>query len=298
MDNAFVKVHPREYFRRFLQQQTRPDGRSLRAARQVEVRTGTLSNCAGSALAAMGRTKLLCGIKCEVCTPSAVHPRQGRLEVNVRLTPVCAREFAWQKATSTELALSQRLRALLIDSGALDLDELCITENRYAWCLYVDLVCLEYAGNVFDCALLAITAALHNVRLPHTVVDEEVRVASAVPRQQRRQLRLRKALLPVSFALVNIDGAPKALLDSSVVEEDNADAQVHVVFAAPPGALAGESDDKCQDDSEEANNNDDGDLQLVEMWKPGGAALGSDVLKVLLAAARTRALEMQTALLS
>jgi exosome complex RNA-binding protein Rrp42 (RNase PH superfamily) len=30
------------------------------------------------------------------------------------------------------------------------------------WYLYADLYCLDYDGNVFDCALIALLAALHN----------------------------------------------------------------------------------------------------------------------------------------
>lgn len=39
------------------------------------------------------------------------------------------------------------------------------------WYLYADLYCLDYDGNVFDCALIALLTALHNVHLPTLSVD-------------------------------------------------------------------------------------------------------------------------------
>lgn len=42
------------------------------------------------------------------------------------------------------------------------LSSLCIQPGRAAWVLYVDATCINYDGNVFDAALLAMTAALKN----------------------------------------------------------------------------------------------------------------------------------------
>ena len=44
----------------------------------------------------------------------------------------------------------------------LPLDTLCISPGRAVWCLYVDATCLNYDGNAFDAALVAIMAALEN----------------------------------------------------------------------------------------------------------------------------------------
>lgn len=44
----------------------------------------------------------------------------------------------------------------------LSLDTLCIHPGKAAWVLYVDATCINYDGNVFDAALLAMVAALKN----------------------------------------------------------------------------------------------------------------------------------------
>lgn len=47
-------------------------------------------------------------------------------------------------------------------SDALPLSSLCIYPGKAVWVLYVDATCINYDGNVFDAALLAMTAALKN----------------------------------------------------------------------------------------------------------------------------------------
>lgn len=42
------------------------------------------------------------------------------------------------------------------------LSSLCIHPGKAAWVLYVDATCINYDGNVFDAALLAMVAALKN----------------------------------------------------------------------------------------------------------------------------------------
>ena len=49
-----------------------------------------------------------------------------------------------------------------ISAQLLPLTTLCIAPQRSVWCLYVDATCINYDGNVFDAALLAMVAALRN----------------------------------------------------------------------------------------------------------------------------------------
>ena len=41
------------------------------------------------------------------------------------------------------------------------------------WCIYCDAVCLDFDGNLFDCALISLISALRNARLPQIVFDNE-----------------------------------------------------------------------------------------------------------------------------
>lgn len=55
----------------------------------------------------------------------------------------------------------------------LDLDSLCIEEGRSAWAVCADVVCVSYDGNVTDTALLALVAALRDVRVPKPVAADD-----------------------------------------------------------------------------------------------------------------------------
>lgn len=50
----------------------------------------------------------------------------------------------------------------LIDfrSKVVPLSDLCIRPRKAVWALYIDVVCINYDGNAFDCAVLAVMAAL------------------------------------------------------------------------------------------------------------------------------------------
>lgn len=44
---------------------------------------------------------------------------------------------------------------------------------QLSWCLYCDVICLDYDGNLGDASLLALVAALQDTTLPKVEYDEE-----------------------------------------------------------------------------------------------------------------------------
>jgi exosome complex component RRP43 len=54
------------------------------------VTLGVVSSAQGSALAKIGRTAMLAGVKAEICTPERTRPAAGLLNVTVELTPLCS----------------------------------------------------------------------------------------------------------------------------------------------------------------------------------------------------------------
>jgi exosome complex component RRP43 len=78
--------------------------------------------------------------------------------------------------------LTQRLSEALASSGLLDAAQLCVSEGRHAWALFVDVYCLDADGALFDAALLAAVAALADTRLPAlTLRPEDGRVVALAP---------------------------------------------------------------------------------------------------------------------
>lgn len=47
-------------------------------------------------------------------------------------------------------------------SSLISLQSLCIHPGKAVWVLYVDATCINYDGNAFDAALIAMVSALKN----------------------------------------------------------------------------------------------------------------------------------------
>ena len=47
-------------------------------------------------------------------------------------------------------------------SQVVDLKSLCIVPGKAVWVLYLDVVCINFDGNAFDAAVLAVVAALRD----------------------------------------------------------------------------------------------------------------------------------------
>ena len=77
--DAFRKIHPREYYRKFIQSKIRPDGRSLLQCRKTTMSSGSISTADGSCMVKVGRTTVTAGIKLEVGPPTEIANAEGIL---------------------------------------------------------------------------------------------------------------------------------------------------------------------------------------------------------------------------
>lgn len=57
---------------------------------------------------------------------------------------------------------SLRFAHLRYSSEVIPLSSLCIQRGKAVWVLYIDTTCINFDGNAFDAALIAILAALKN----------------------------------------------------------------------------------------------------------------------------------------
>jgi len=251
---TFAKLHPREFHRKFLQHSVRPDGRSLTAVRPTTIAADSISTSAGSSLVKLGATSVVCALKLEVGKPFDTRPQDGRLAVEVHLGPLCSPKFKAARATESSVALSQWITNAVINSGALDLSDLSIVSGASCWVIYADLLCLNFDGNLADCALLALMQALRRLRLPDTEVVEDASggrgagkggVAHSevcISSTSSRPLPPKRTLLPTSFGvleeqlLADCNGAEEELLSGMltvVVDQTGTLVQVHKPGGTP-----------------------------------------------------------------
>jgi exosome complex component RRP43 len=76
---AFKRLYPSEYHRRFLQEGLRADGRALLGLRRTAVAPRAVESAEGSAIARVGNTTVVCGVKLEVGVPQAGQASWGSL---------------------------------------------------------------------------------------------------------------------------------------------------------------------------------------------------------------------------
>ncbi|WWC92051.1 uncharacterized protein L201_007005 [Kwoniella dendrophila CBS 6074] len=197
---VFKKLHPSQYLSRFLTKGYRPDGRKIKGWRDVSINVGSISTAHGSSLIRMGDTTMVCGIKAEVSEPTAQAPNEGYVVPNIDLPALCSPNFKPGPPGDEAQTYSNWLNDLIVSSSTLSPSSLVISPGKAVWVIYIDVVCINYDGNAFDAAVLAVMAALKNVRLPKAKYNEET-TQTICSRTETYPLQLGRIALSCSFGI-------------------------------------------------------------------------------------------------
>ncbi|KAF9292665.1 Exosome complex component RRP43 [Mortierella antarctica] len=229
--STFQKLHPAEYFRKFVSQGVRPDGRLLNGFRPTTVHHGVITTANGSAMVRIGGTTVVCGVKAEVAEPRLDAPDQGYLVPNVDLSPISSSAFRPGPPSEQAQVVSEAIHRVLKESNVLDLKDLCIEEGKAVWSLWVDVVCVSYDGNIYDAALTSVMAALGNVRIRNPTYEEgivKVSGAEDLSEDNSFTLKLARTLSSATFAL--FDTNLVALADPNFAEESVSQGRITVTL--------------------------------------------------------------------
>ncbi|PVU86555.1 hypothetical protein BB559_006477 [Furculomyces boomerangus] len=221
----FQKIHPQEFHRRFFSKKLRTDGREFNDFRTTKVTQDGIQVADGSSTVRLGKTTIVCGIRAEVCEPKLQTPGKGYLVPNVKLTPMCSNKFAPGPPGLLSQVVSDHIYRLF-DESVFPLDQLLIEKGTAVWCLYADIVCLNYDGNIFDASIIALMLALKNVVLPKVCFDETSGSVNRV-KGEGSKVTLTTELFPSTFCLVE---GSYLLTDPSMDEEDLADTFFFIVM--------------------------------------------------------------------
>lgn len=77
--DIYKKLFPAEYMKRCMENNVRPDSRTLEAARAVHLQTNVVQTASSSSLVKIGNTSVITAIKLAVGTPAVSTPDQGDL---------------------------------------------------------------------------------------------------------------------------------------------------------------------------------------------------------------------------
>ncbi|ENN81038.1 hypothetical protein YQE_02557, partial [Dendroctonus ponderosae] len=197
MAEEYKSLHPLKYYRDYFAHDIRPDGREFADYRPVIVNVGSISTADGSAIAKVGKTTVICGVKAELCRPRPECPNKGFLVPNLELSPLCSSKFKSGPPGEEAQVLTQLIADVIENSRCINLEELCLLKDKLAWCLYADLVCLDYDGSLLDACIVALMACLRSVTLPHIDYDPALDVKQT-NLQERRHIAQNPANRPDS----------------------------------------------------------------------------------------------------
>jgi len=217
---------PDSYYKSFLDKGKRPDGRSLTEVRPTVIRTGSITTAEGSATVRLGNTSVVCGIKAEIAVPELRNPDSGFVVPNIELYPCCSPMFKAGPPGEKAISASHFLKSTITSSELIDLKDLCIVSNKYAWCLFCDIVCLDYDGNLGDASLIALRAALENVKLPQVTYDEDTEQLSVT---EEKSLPLKLKNKPVASTFI-IYSDRIQMIDPTIEDEQQGSGEVTLVL--------------------------------------------------------------------
>lgn len=216
MAEQYKVLHPIKYYRDYLAHNIRPDGREFDQFRPVVINLGAIKTADGSALVKLGQTTVICGIKAQLCRPKAEMPNEGFVVPNLELPPLCSSKFRPGPPSDQAQVYSQLLADIIVNSACLDLKELCIFPDKLAWCLFVDLICLDFDGAVIDACVLALLGALQSVSLPSVDYDPALD-NKLVNLEERKPLNVKTTPIATTFAIFD----DKYILADPTTEEEN-----------------------------------------------------------------------------
>lgn len=164
-----------EYVLKLLEKNERIDKRKLDEFRKIDVKTGIIERAEGSARVKMGKTDVIVGIKMGLGEPFPDTPNHGMLRVDAEFSPIAHSEFEAGPPRENATELARVVDRGIRESGAIDLEKLCIKEGERVWAIFVDIYMINHDGNLVDASSLGAMAALLNTKMLKLEKDEIAR---------------------------------------------------------------------------------------------------------------------------
>ena len=144
----------------------RLDGRGLDEYRKVTVEPGFVASADGSALARVGDSAVVCGVKLEPGKPFPDTPNAGVLTTNAELVPLSNPTFEPGPPHPRAIEVSRVIDRAIRAAETIDLTKLCVTPAEKCWTCFVDVHVIDHSGNLIDAGSLAALTALSHATVP------------------------------------------------------------------------------------------------------------------------------------
>jgi len=222
-EGVMAELH-KDYIHGLILQGRRIDGRALDEYRDISIETGYVKKAEGSARVMLGDTQLVVGVKIQPGQPFPDTPDKGVIITNTELIPIASPSFEAGPPGEDAVELARVTDRGIRESGAIDLEKLCIKEGEQVWLVFIDVHVLDDGGNIMDASELGAMAALTDARIP----NERYGLGADEP------LPLRD--IPVAITLAEIGG--ELVVDPVHEEEEVAGCRLTIIVKSD-GSIAG-----------------------------------------------------------
>ncbi len=196
----------------------RLDGRGLDQFRDIEIQRDVLGSAEGSARIKLGKTELIVGIKVGMGQPYSNKPDHGMLATSVELKPIAHHSFDQNITKPMSIEISRVVDRGIRESGMIDLKSLCLESGRKCWMVNLDIMVLNFDGNLIDASTIGSLVALSGTTVPASLFD----LGEDFP--------LPIGNMPISTTFVKI--GEHILIDPTGTEEAVADARLTITTDA------------------------------------------------------------------
>lgn len=207
----------KDYVRDLLKKGKRGDERDFLEYRSIRIEKNFVPNAEGSAMAFLGDTKVLAGIKFDLIEPYKDKPEEGTFIVNAEFSPMAHPDFNPGPPNENSIELARIVDRALRSAEVVDLKKLFLEEGK-ALGIYIDIYVLDYCGNLIDCSTIAAMSALTCTRVPKYENGEIVRTES------RGRLELARTVSSCTFEKIG----EHTLLDATEEEEIASDGRLTI----------------------------------------------------------------------
>jgi len=208
----------RDAVRKLAEQGVRIDERRPGDYRSIDVRVGVVRTADGSALVALGNTKVMVGVKVDVGRPFEDTPDEGNLIVNLEMPPLALPTAEPGPPDENSIEVARVVDRTVRHSGFLNLKSLAIVPGKHVWTIWVDILVLNHDGNIIDASSMATAAALSNLRLPRVNVEND---GIKVDKSSRVPINVDPSRLPLTITFAKLGNS--IMVDPNLEEEVLAD---------------------------------------------------------------------------
>jgi exosome complex component RRP42 len=156
-------MNKRDYLNYYQLYTKRLDGRESLEFRKISVKKDIIKTAEGSAIASLGETVVIAGIKFEY--GELFEKNKGNFVVNFEFSTLADKQIVSSAPSPESIEISRVIDRGFRSAEVIDLEKLAPEEDK-GYTLFLDLYLLNDDGNIIDTCYIAGMAALMNVKIP------------------------------------------------------------------------------------------------------------------------------------